>query len=170
MSTNQKKISNNESCPNKVIPQGVSLIFNFTKLNADFSFSYARGIRPLQPMNAIKVVNNTIEVSVVVFIDASINIESSNSQVIQDLSYTNDGQPYLNLYICYDTKPRTCKDFAGYKFDFTVNFNESTFTPNPAYPKKIVPTINEIIHLTSFLWDEDPEASRGTEIEVEKGH
>ena len=169
MNSTQKQTKNNDACPNKVVPQGVAIGFELTPLDAKINFSVSRGKRPLQPMAAIKVDGNSIQVSAIAFIDANIDVDQSNTSVIQDLSYTNNGQPYLNLYLCYDTILEVATSFKGYRFDFTVDFSERTFTPNRTNSAHPVPTISQIQHLTTFLWDEDPETSRGTETEVEKG-
>jgi hypothetical protein len=169
MNFTQEQSKINATCPGKVVPQGVPIGFELTALEANISFSVNRGKKPLQPMAAIQVTGNSIVVSAIAFIDASISIEQNNTYVIQDLSYTNDGQPFLNLYLCYDNILEEATSFKGYRFDFTVDFNEGTFTPNPTNPLLSVPKLSQLSHLTTFLWDEDPEGSRGTETEVQSG-
>lgn len=174
MITTQKKSDINVSCPNIVIPQGVVLNdVIFTDLNKEITFSYESGIksRPLQPLTTIKIDKDksTIGVSIIAFIEANVTINNSNTSVIQDLSYTNNKEPFLNLYVCYDVKRQPSSSFKGYRFDFTIEFDKTKYTPNPSYPDLPVPNIIDISHLTSFVWDEDPDGSRGTETTVQAG-
>ncbi|WP_299617496.1 hypothetical protein [uncultured Tenacibaculum sp.] len=155
------------------IPQGIQIPLNQNspeKLADNINFSYLRSTRPLQPLVSVNTSDEGIlqSASAVVLIDASIPISEVNPRIIQQFSYTNEGVPFLNFYICYDFKPVGSKTFNAYRFDFSVNWND--FSPNPVFdPKAPIPAPSSIKFITSFLWDEDPETSRGTVTTVKKG-
>lgn len=160
-------ISNPQStieCPEKIPPAGVELDFTLTNLESEIAFTIPRGERPLQPLVSNETVGNELRVSVIVFVNDDIILTQDNTEVIQDLSYTNNREPYLNLYMCYDVPPHAGSTFKAYRFDFTANFSQSGYTPNHTLqpPMPTPPNIKDIKQMTTFLWDEDPVTSRGT--------
>jgi hypothetical protein len=169
MNSTLKQSKNEALCPNKVVPNGIQIpITSFEILQEGVQFSFPRDSRPLQPLVASDSTKDGVlsGVSAIAFIDSTVkNISEEHFTVIQDFSYTNIEEAFLNFYICYDAKLTADKTFNVVRINFDVDWNK--YTPNKAYwPNKLAPKPNDITFITSFLWDEDPEGSRGTEIRV----
>ena len=173
MNPTLQQSQNGTDCPNKVIPAGIEIpITSFKVIEEEVKFSFPRDSRPLQPLVAVEATKEGIlkSVSAIAFIDTSVkDISENHFKVIQDFSYTNDKTPFLNFYICYDAKLTPERTFKVIRVNFDVDWNK--YTPNKAYwPKKIAPKSSDITFITSFLWDEDPEGSRGTETVIRNGN
>ncbi|KAB1157427.1 hypothetical protein F7018_10910 [Tenacibaculum aiptasiae] len=171
MNPTLQQSQNGTDCSNKVIPEGIEIpITSFKVIEEEVKFSFPRDSRPLQPLVAAEATKEGIlkSVSAIAFIDTSVkDISDSHFKVIQDFSYTNDKTPFLNFYICYDAKLTPERTFKVIRVNFDVDW--SKYTPNKAHrPNKTAPKPSDIKFITSFLWDEDPEGSRGTETTVKE--
>lgn len=158
-------------CSDITNPAGICITdFTVNELNSEISFDFQRNsIKPLQPLNATQVDNKgNLNVSSIVFIDNSVTIKKKNTHIKQYLSYDNNGDPFLNFYIIYDSKPKKKQKFKAYQFNFTTVWGENGYTPNPIHPNPNPPTLNDINFINTFLMDLDPELSRGTVTTVKK--
>lgn len=156
-------------CSDITNPGGICISnFTCTDLSSEISFDFQRdSMNPLQPLTATQVDSKgNLDVSSIVFIDHLLTITKENTHIKQYLSYNNDGVPFLNFYIIYDAKPIKNKKFKAYQFNFTADFKQNGYTPNPIRPNPNVPTLNDINFINTFLVDLDPELSRGTETTV----
>lgn len=158
-----------------VKPDGKSIsISNYKKFKDCIDFNFNRLGHPCQPLTVAQLnsTKNTISASTVVFIDEELGIKQQDLSVLAYLSYDNSKVPFLNIYVCYDKVPLKGILFRPYRLDFDITIDNMLYTPNAFLQKEGInlpaPTIEDIPFITSFLWDEDPEGSRGTETTVKQ--
>lgn len=105
---------------------------------------------PLAPENVSAIYNSDktkITIKLTVYIDSAVNVESLDIyEFINDLSPCKQRE----IFIVYDYKAETPESLNLYTFSFEVPCNS-----------------NSIETIETFLWNEDPETSRGTETTVQ---
>lgn len=134
-----------------MLPPGTVFLTKVTNLQkgALISPSPQTTVQPLPPANVTAVENGTtITVTATVYIDAADDVTSLDVYITENLI---DG------------------DTQGVYFDY--NYIEEV--PSAVYPYTFSVEIQDptgaIKNIESYLWDEDPEGSRGTETPVKKG-
>ena len=147
--------TNNDTC-NPIAPPGVpaaNVSYDQAKnqgVNVQIAFSNKRPTTPLPPMVQANFNNDNsvIEVSAIVFIDENAVINGDNGIIV------NWDQNLLNphCYITYNASEVATKNFNAYQVNFEINVD------NTNLPSKI----------STVVWDEDPETSRGTETSVQR--
>ncbi|CAD0007270.1 hypothetical protein [Flavobacterium salmonis] len=148
-------------------PAGFEIGVLANGLGYRINFPNPRHKKPLPPIAQVTInEKHEMEISIVVFISQNAKVTADQLTVIQDFSYTNDGTPYANFYVCYDVAPEPCSIFDVFQLSFTANPN--CFTPNSKCNLPI-PNLLELKEIVCFLWDEDPTGSRGTVTTVQTG-
>ncbi|MGC6431722.1 MAG: hypothetical protein ACON5F_11820 [Jejuia sp.] len=122
------------------------------KINSQIEFSFnSSSTKPLSPLVQISFdKKGNLQVSAIVFIPTS---ETPNlSNINQEYVISDSGETQFDFFIIYNAPEVSSQTFQGYKVDFVLE--------NP--PK-------DLVQIETFIWDEDPETSRGTVTPVEKG-
>ena len=154
-------------------PAGITLPgVEVIALNYQITFPNEGHNKPMPPIAQATIIDlkdSTKEmlISIVVLLSQNVNLELNNLSVIQDFSYTNDGAPYANFYVCYESVPEPSSTFNLFQLNF--NADPNGYTPNTNSPKKPIPNLFDLTEIVSFLWDEDPLGSRGTVTTVRPG-
>lgn len=133
------------SSGNLQIPPGVQVTSTNGPTTSTIEFNKPRPTTPLPPLVQADYNSNTgvLEVSAVVFIDVNAQLPSQSITV-----YYEDCDPAPNFYLSYDSVPASSNEFVAYN----VVFSQAMDTCPP--------------YITTVVWDEDPETSRGTETTV----
>ncbi|WP_109433992.1 hypothetical protein [Aquimarina sp. AU119] len=122
--------------------------------NEKFTFSLGSPSREQLPPLIKAVYTNTggVAIEAMVFIDSSIPV--TNFSVYQNYTTCSTGAPQLTLYICpflADGNPPANPETDSYNL-YPLNLGLKIQTPNGQLIRSI----------QIFLWNEDPETSRGT--------
>lgn len=100
---------------------------------------------------------NTLTAKAVVYVDLTTQNVDFKCRVFQNCYIDLDGNAQLQFFIAYDTPEKVSKDFT---------IHEISFEAKPEYFKGQFANVKTI---QTFLWDVDPETSRGTETTVQPG-
>ncbi len=100
---------------------------------------------------------NTLTAKAVVYVDLTTQNIDFKCRVFQNCYIDIDGNAQLQFFIAYDTPEKVSKDFT---------IHEITFEAKDEYFKGQLANVRSI---QTFLWDIDPETSRGTETTVQAG-
>ncbi|MBF4470175.1 hypothetical protein [Flavobacterium sp. HJJ] len=127
-------------------------IESFFPCDGNICFLNNRGKNPLPPLVQANFVanDNDISVSVVIFIESTITITENDLNVTWDNNVLRPA-----FYISYNDTNSPSTTFNGYQVSFTLT---------SAHLLGMKPEIIKV-----FLWDSDPETSRGTETSVQTG-
>ncbi|MFI1771967.1 hypothetical protein [Thalassobellus citreus] len=134
-------------------PISASDIIVKKKLEAQISFGFVTNSSSEKPFSPLVQVSygdsGNLQVSAVVFVAASEkpNFSGINKQFV----ISSSGEKELDFFIIYDEPEERHKVFDAYRIDFIVE--------NPP---------EDLVQIQTFLWDEDPIASRGTTTDVKK--
>lgn len=152
-----KKITPNE-CPVIVPPPGVEIPQEYIKTNyiGEIKFPLRKSKALFSPVVEAFLVDDIITVNAVVYVDSKVK-KATDFSVIQNLYVDIEGDPQLQFFICYDLdEQEDTKNFWVYQVTFQV--------------QSIKPfEISKIETIQTFLWDIDPETSRGTVTVVQPG-
>lgn len=100
---------------------------------------------------------NILTAKAVVYVDLTAENIDFKCRVFQNCYIDMDGNAQLQFFIAYDTPEKVSKDFT---------IHEISFEANKDYFKGQFANVKTI---QTFLWDIDPETSRGTETTVQHG-
>ncbi len=134
-----------------MLPPGTVFLTKITDLQkgALISPSTQTTIKPLPPANVTAIENGTtISITATVYIDAADNVSSLDIYVTDSLI----GGDTQGVYFDYNYMEEIPVSLYPYTFSFDIQ------DPTGAIQK-----------IESYLWDEDPVGSRGTETEVQGG-
>ncbi|MDO7173078.1 hypothetical protein [Mariniflexile sp. AS56] len=132
------------------LPTGTVLFKTISNLQkgALISPSTQTSLTPLQPDHVSAVENgNTITITATIYVDAADNLNSIDVYITQPLVGDTQG-----VYFVYNYKEEIPE--ALYPYTFSFDLEDPT---------------KSIKNIESFLWDEDPVTSRGTETAVVGG-
>lgn len=115
------------------------------KLDAQISFAFnSDSVKPFSPLVQTSFSEEgNLQVSAVVFVASS--EDPKLSAVNQESVISNSGETQLDFFIIYDAPEKSYQSFNAYRVDFIVE--------SPP---------QDLVQIQTFLWDEDPVASRGT--------
>lgn len=132
-----------------MLPPGTVFLKKITNLQkgALISPSTQTTKQPLPPANVTAIENGTIiTVTATVYIDAADDVSYLDVYVTESLI----GGDTLGVYFDYNYKEEIPDSLYPYTFSFDIEDSN-----------------NAIKKIESYLWDEDPVSSRGTETDVE---
>jgi hypothetical protein len=125
----------------QINPKNVTI----TPLSSQITFSFnSTSIKPLPPLVQVSFSpNGNLLVSNIVFIAASENAVITS--VYQESVISDEGTTQLDFFIDYDAPEESFQTFNAFRVDLIIE--------NPP---------SDLEQIETFLWDEDPESSRGT--------
>ena len=100
---------------------------------------------------------NILTAKAVVYVDLTTQNIDFKCRVFQNCYIDLDGNAQLQFFIAYDTPEKVSKDFT---------IHEITFEAKAEY---FIGQFANVKTIQTFLWDIDPETSRGTETTVQHG-
>lgn len=152
-----KKITPND-CPVIVPPPGIEIPAKDVKTTfiGEIKFPLRKSKALFSPVVEAFLVGDIITVNAVVYVDSKLK-KITEFSVIQNLYVDIEGDPQLQFFVCYDLEEQEeSKNFWVY---------EVTFQVQPILPFDIT----KVETIQTFLWDIDPETSRGTVTIVQPG-
>jgi len=99
--------------------------------------------------------DKSLTAKAVVYVDVNLENAILKCKVYQNCYLDIDGNAQLQFFIAYDLPEKVSKNFTIYEIDFTVD------------KEAFVGEIENVKTIQTFLWDTDPETSRGTETTVQ---
>jgi hypothetical protein len=153
--------TNNSSAPKvNVYPPGTVIpILDFSAVGSSISLANNNSFNLLQPLVAASLdATGNILVSTVVFVDASLSLVETDFVVKQLYDISDLGVPRIQFFISYEKPETKPTEFKAY---------EISFAPILA---SLIPAVvlgSQIKTVQAFLWNVDPETSRGTETVVQ---
>jgi hypothetical protein len=154
--------TNNSSAPKvNVYPPGTVIpILDFLEVGSSISLAHNKSYDLLQPLVAASLdATGNIQVSTVVFVDASVPLAITDFKVNQLYDISDLGVPRIQFFISYEKPETKPTEFKAY---------EISFAPILA---SLIPAVvlgSQIKTVQAFLWNVDPETSRGTETVVQR--
>jgi hypothetical protein len=153
--------ASNSSTPKKnVYPPGTVIpILDFSVVSSSISLSNNKSYDLLQPLVAASLdATGNIQVSTVVFVDASLSLVNTDFIVNQLYDISDLGFPRIQFFISYEKPETKPTEFKAY---------EISFSPLLA---SLIPAVvigSQIKTVQVFIWNVDPKTSRGTETVVQ---
>lgn len=150
------KITPND-CPVIVPPPGTEIPAKFITTNfiGEIKFPLKKSKTLFSPVVEAFFVEGVITVNAVVYVDSKVK-KTTEFNVIQNLYVDIEGDPQLQFFVCYDLDDD--KDVQNFRV-FEVTFQVQSILPFE---------ISKVETIQTFLWDIDPETSRGTETTVQR--
>lgn len=129
----------------QINPKNVTI----TPLGSQITFSFnSTSVKPLPPLAQVSFsADGNLLVSNIVFLPASENAVITS--VYQESVISDEGTTQLDFFIDYDAPEESFQTFNAVRVDLIIE--------NPPA---------DLEQIETYLWDEDPESSRGTITEV----
>lgn len=148
-----------DSCP-EILPPGTCIV-PLTDIDpvGNVSFSDRKSLEILSPyVEAFyNAKDNVLIMNAVVYVDVTTIKNGIFSYKVYQNSYIDiEGHAQLQFFISYNQPEKLSENFSIYEIVFNAD------------PKLFPGGLSKIDSIQTFLWDSDPETSRGTETTVQR--